>query len=132
MTTTYRDQLERLIAGTLDGRSFRHADHVGVAYEALSAHDFFEALQLVGAGIRRMANAQGEPEKFNATITQAFFSLIAERMQAGAYRDAEDFLAANPDLLRSEALSAWYSKPRLTSPLARRVALLPDRVSGPA
>lgn len=66
------------------------------------------------------------------TYRDQFERLIAGTLDGRSFRDAEDFLAGNPDLLRSEALSTWYSKPRLTSPLARRVALLPDRVSGPA
>ncbi len=126
----HRKTLEGLVTGRLDPAGFRHRDHVGVAYEALSCTGYFEALHLVGGGIRGLARKGGDTSKFNATITQAFLSLIAERMSTTPHRDAEDFLERNPDLLQRDLLSPWYSRQRLGSPLARRIALLPD-LAGP-
>lgn len=119
--------LEALTSGNLDPDNFRHRDHIGVAYEALSRHDFFEAAARVASSIRKMAEMAGAPEKFNATITWAFLCLIAERMATTAHRDAEDFIAQNPDLTSGNVLKPWYSDQRLKSNLARSVVLLPDR-----
>lgn len=121
--------LEKLLAlrdGTLDPESFSHADHVGVAYEAIDRHEVFEAVAIVASGLRGVAERAEVPRKFNATITQAFMSLIAERMASGTYANAEAFIAANPDLQEKTVLSPWYSTDRLTSDLARQVPLLPD------
>ena len=127
MTPDYRRTLRHLADGTLDPAAFGHRDHVGVAYEALRQGDFFEATGRVAAGIRTLAERAGAPEKFNATITWAFMSLIAERMLTSDCADADDFIRDNPDLSDGSVLARWYSKQRLTSDLARAVALLPDR-----
>ena len=126
MTPDYRRTLRRLTDGTLDPAAFGHRDHVGVAYEALQQGDFFEATGRVAAGIRALAARAGAPDKFNATITWAFMSLIAERMLTSDCAGAEDFIRRNPDLSDGSVLARWYSKRRLTSDHARAVALLPD------
>ena len=117
--------------GTLDAGDFGHADHIRVAWEALSRHEFFEAASEVAAGLRRLTEQAGVPEKYNATVTLAFLSQIAERMAGAPHEDADTFLAANPDLLGPGAL-AMFSKDRLGSALAHGVALLPDQVGAPA
>jgi len=113
--------------GSLDPAAFGHRDHIGVAYEMLTHYDFFEALHRYATGIRALAERAGAPDKFHATITLAFISLIAERMSATGFSDAEAFVAANPDLCAPGVLAGWYSQGRLTSAVARRVALLPER-----
>ena len=54
-------------------------------------------------------------------------SLIAERMQTSPHDNAADFLRRNVDLTESAILAMWYSRERITSPMARSIALLPDR-----
>jgi len=124
----YARQLDDLIAGTLDAGGFRHVDHIGVAYEALERHGFFDALHIVANGITNAAARAGATDKFNATITAAFMSIIAERMEKGAYDGAQDFIDRNPDLVSGEPLKGFYSRERLVSERARRVALMPDLV----
>lgn len=127
MPDTYREKLLKLVGNELDAGDFAHRDHVGVAYEALASHDFAEAVHTVFSGIKALAARAGAPEKANATITWAFMSLIAERMNTTPHTNAEDFLAGNPDLCQGNAIAEWYSPARLRSDLARTVALLPDR-----
>ena len=127
MSDGYRSKLIKLVENELDPAEFAHRDHIGVAYEALASHDFGEAVHRVYAGIKALADRAGAPEKANATITWAFMSLIAERMNTTSHADAEDFIANNPDLCRADALAPWYSLERIRSDLARSVALLPDR-----
>ena len=128
MTPDCSEKLDRLRAGTLDPAEFSHLDHIGVAYEAITRYDFLEAARIVADGIRHLAEAAGDPMKFNATITLAFMSVIAERMGQARYADAAAFIEDNPDLATRAALAPWYSAERLTSDLARSVLLLPDRV----
>ena len=123
--TPYAQQLDQLIDGTLDAGGFSHSDHVGVAYEALNRMDFFTAVATVANGISAAAQRAGAMDKFNATITMAYMSEIAERMVATNYEDGDHFIAANPDLL-TDAVVSRFSKGRATSALARRIALLPD------
>ena len=129
MTSDYADLTRSFEAHDLDNSTFRHLDHVGVAYEMLRLHDFVEATSRYAENIRSIAAKAGAPDKFNATITFAFMSLIAERMVTTEHKDYDDFIARNPDLKSKDVLEKWYSPERLHSASARRVFLLPDAVS---
>ncbi len=111
---------------TLDASAFRHLDHVQVAYEMLSAYSFIEASAKYAENIGTIATKAGVPHKFNATITFAFLSLIAERMDVTEHTNYEEFIAQNQDILSKNVLAKWYSPERLSSDLARNVFLLPD------
>ena len=92
----------------------------------LDRYDFIEAYTRYASIIRTMAASLGALDKFNVTITLAFMSLVAERMNSGEFSDWSAFLAANPDLLNKEVLSHWYSNDRLASTAARSQFLMPD------
>ena len=117
---------DAFVARRLDNRAFHHRDHVVVAYELLRRSDFVNATARYADTIRALAAAAGAPEKYNATITFAFMSLIAERMATTEHAGADDFIGANRDLLSGQPLSRWYAPERLRSDLARRVFLLPE------
>ncbi len=111
-------------AGTLDPAGFTHRDHIAVAHEALQSDEFFAASARVARGLRGLAAKAGAPEKYSATITLAFLSLIAERMVKA--EGLSEFLAANPDLLDGSILRRLYTTARLSDPRAQRYGLLPD------
>ena len=113
-------------ARSLDAAAFSHRDHVGVAYEMLRSYDFMEASARYAEGLRFLAMSAGVPDKFNATITLAFLSLIAERMRTTEHTDYDGFISQNRDLLSTDILQKWYAPERLRSDLARSVFLLPD------
>lgn len=126
MTSDYLATLNRLLDGSLDPEIFSHRDHVGITFEAVARHEFFEAAHILATGLRNLATRAGVPEKFNATITLAFMSLIAERMHGRAYETADAFIEGNPDLLEKSVLKPWYSTARLQTDLSRAVPLLPE------
>lgn len=117
---------DRFESGRIAPADFGHHDHVQVAWEMLERYDFLEASTRYGQTIRRMAESVGALEKYNATITLAFMSIIAERRLHASHGGFAAFLAANPDLLEPNLLDRWYSRERLTSPLARAQFLMPD------
>ncbi len=121
----YRAQLRAMMGGRLDPADFGHLDHLGIAYEAIASHDFFEALWLVSKGLRDVAQRAQVPDKFNATVTFAFMSLMAERMQRSPYESFGEFLSRNSDLTSPSVLAPWYSAAHLNTPLARAVPLMP-------
>ncbi len=129
MSDPYTDKLDRLIDGALDAESFSHRDHVGIAFVALDRFEFFEALYKVADGLRDLATRAAVPEKFNASITFYFMSLIAERKSNAHYESAADFIEANPDLLQSSIITDVMRGPRMQSDLAKIVPLFPDRVA---
>lgn len=124
MSERYTTMLAALDAGTLPAEGFTHRDHVGVTVAALKQGDFYDALARIARGLQRLANNAGVPEKFNATVTFAFVSLIAQRMEGGC-DSPEDFLRDNPDLLAGNPLDGLYPEGQADTPLARRVPLLP-------
>lgn len=121
----YRAMLASLVEGTLDPAGFSHRDHVGVAVAALRQHSFFEAMLVVAAGLQAMTQRAGVPEKFNATVTMASMSLIAERLEMTPCGSIDDFIERHADLLSPSLLRNAYPDERWTSDLARRIGLLP-------
>ncbi|NKC14911.1 MAG: hypothetical protein GKR94_22820 [Gammaproteobacteria bacterium] len=113
-------------ACNIDAAAFTHADHIGVAYEMLRKYDFVSACSKYSHSINTIATNAGVPDKFNVTVTLAFLSLIAERIETTAHDNYATFLQRNADLLNSSLLEKWYSRARLRSELARSVFLLPD------
>ncbi|HOY81902.1 MAG TPA: hypothetical protein PLB92_07160 [Rhodoglobus sp.] len=111
-------------AGTLP--RFPHDDHVRVVYLMVLEGGEQDALARVTAGIRAMAAANGKPEAFHATRTTAWTRVIADRTAKGSWADSHRFLAANPDLLRRDLLSDFYSDALLTSDAARLAFVEPD------
>ena len=118
--------LGRFLRAEIDPAAFPHREHVRMAFEMLQRHDFPETVLHYSRTLRAMAEKVGRPEAFHQTITIAFLSLIAERMEAGGAADFAAFAQANPDLLEKTVLERWYRPERLASAAARRTFLLPD------
>lgn len=129
MNTDYADLFQHMEAGTLHTCDFDHESHIGVAYQALEKYPFFDALAVFAKGIQAAAAASGAADKFHATITMAFMSMIAERRATGTYRNAADFVTRNQDLCAKDLLRQWYTSDLLGGNLARSIALMPDRVA---
>lgn len=125
MSKRYVQKLAALEDGTLDPADFSHQDHIGVAFTAIERYGVFDAMSTFARGLITLTERAGVPDKFNATITMASRSLIAERAATGQYRNADAFLSANGDLLSKAFLTRQYDPDRLSSPLARAVPLLP-------
>lgn len=128
MTKDYALVLKSFEACDLDASTFTHVDHIGVAYEMLKTYDFLTASMKYATCINTIATHAGAAQKFNTTITMAFLSVIAERMEIGRYECFEAFLEGNGDLLDRNVLGKWYSRERLGSDLARTTFLMPDEV----
>jgi hypothetical protein len=125
-----RTLLEDFEAARIDPASFRHADHVRVAWELLGACSLPRAMERMAEGLRRITALAGKPERYHETITWAWVLLVADRIaRCGRGGSFEEFAAAHPDLLESKALAAWYRAETLESPETRRVFRMPDRLS---
>src|ERR1700739_1590533 len=119
-------ELARFMRVEILPSEFPHREHVHVAFEMLKRHDFPETVLHFSHTLRAMAEKAGRPEAFHQTVTIAFLSLIAERMECGGAADFGDFARANPDLLDKSVLSRWYRPERLASEIARRTFVLPE------
>jgi hypothetical protein len=109
--------------------AFPHRDHVRVAWLTLRERTFEEALPAFCRDLRAYAAAKGAQGLYHATITWAFFALIAERF----VRDETfaQFAGRNGDLFAKEPspLDRYYTARRLASDAARERFVLPDRLA---
>ena len=122
--------LARFLRVEIDPATFPHREHVRIAFEMLRRHDFPETVLHFSRTLRAMAEKVGRPEAFHQTVTIAFLSLIAERMeQCGPDADFATLVHAHPELLDKAALARWYRPERLASAAARRTFLLPEPTS---
>jgi hypothetical protein len=117
--------LERFVHGEIAAADFPHREHVRMAFEMLRRHDFAESVWLFSRAVRGMAARAGKQEAFNQTVTIAFLSLIAERMERDSAPDFAAFVETHPDTLDKRALGRWYRADELTSDIARRTFVLP-------
>ena len=116
---------------TLPNGSFHHADHVKMAFLYLQKYPPLEALSRFSSALKRFAAAQGKPDLYNETITWGFILLIRERMaRASSTQSWAEFSVSNADLLlwQNNVLKKYYFPETLSSELAKRVFLFPDRV----
>lgn len=118
--------LERFLRGEIELAAFSHREHVHMAFQMLRRQSFLEAALRYSQALAAMTARAGKPELFHQTITLAFLSIIAERMDATRATDFSTFARDNPDVLDRSALAHWYRPERLATPLARRTFLLPD------
>jgi hypothetical protein len=69
----------------------------------------------------------GKPQAFNQTLTIAFLSLIAERMEQTRPADFISFARDNTELFDKDVLARWYPRQQLAAEITRRVFVLPER-----
>jgi hypothetical protein len=118
--------LGRFVRGEIAAASFPHREHVRMAFEMLRRYDFAETVLQFSRALRTMAHQAGKPQAFHQTLTIAFLSLIAERLEGGEWDDFDAFARANTDLLDKSSVARWYRPERLASESARRTFLLPE------
>ena len=125
-----QDLLEQFETVNLPIESFRHTEHVRVAFLYLSTFPILEALQRFCAALQRFAAAHGKSKLYHETITWAYIFLIQERMARAARKQTwEEFAQNNVDLLtwKNGVLTRFYREGTLRSDLAKEIFLFPDR-----
>ena len=128
---TSQELIDRFEDRTLDPASFRHAEHVRLAWAFLQRLELFPAMERCRLGLRALAAHHGAPEKYHETVTCGMMVLVHERLLTrGSDGTWDGFVAANPDLLRwlDGAFFEHYPPEVLRSELARRTFLLPHSV----
>jgi hypothetical protein len=116
--------LSRFEAADLD--SFTHRDHLRVAFAYARRGGIDHAIDRARHGLRHIASAHGEPERYHETLTTAWARVIAHHALADADTGFDAFLDAHPRLLRRDLLLGHYSRERLFSPTARARFVEPD------
>ena len=124
------DLLDKFLDTSLPTEEFHHAQHVNVAWLFVRKYGMPAALAEFSSGLKRFADAKGATGLYHETITWAFLLLIAERQARAPAETWEAFDAANPDLRvwKPSILERYYSKELLSSELARKTFVMPDKV----
>lgn len=118
--------------GTLANQGFHHADHVRMAFLYLCRYPVLQAIERFSVALARFAAANGKPQLYNETVTWAFLLLIRERMARTAHPQTwTEFIQANPDLFlwKGGILQKYYRDETLSSDLAKRVFVFPDKIA---
>jgi hypothetical protein len=131
MNSNYDDALIRQFENcSLPLEALRHSVHIELAFLYLCKYPVLDVLARFPAALARYAEAHGKAGLYHETITWAYILLIHERMKrAGQAQQWEDFKTANPDLMSwtSTILKQYYRDETLSSALARKIFLFPDK-----
>ena len=103
--------------------SFRHGDHLRLAWLHLHRHPFAEALMLVRTDIQRFAAYHGVPHIFHETSTIAWTALLSTHNEA----TFEQFVRDNDYRLTLGLLHRFWTPATLNSEAARCAWIPPDR-----
>ena len=114
------------------GGSFRHREHIHLAYLAVQWHGADLAAGVMSGWIRQLAAYQRAPQKFNATVTRAWTEIVAHHMAAAPPpADFASFADRYPALLDKRLLTKHYTARTLASPAARKGWAEPDLLPFP-
>jgi len=114
------------------GGSFRHREHIHLAYLAVQRYGSARAAGVVSGWIRQLAVYRRAPQKFNATVTRAWTEIVAHHMAAAPpAADFTSFADRYPALLDKRLLTRHYTARTLASPAARTGWAEPDLVPFP-
>jgi len=111
----------------ITGESFRHADHVRLAWIYVTRFGPRMAEERFSEGLRRLAAQLGIPEKFHLTVTLAWLRVVAARVKSDQVQSFDDWISIHLELLDRSFLHNYYSEPCLTSAVARANWVEPDR-----
>jgi hypothetical protein len=111
---------------TIDPATFRHREHLYVAWWYLRGMPLEDALARYVRYLRQLTVALGVPQKFHATITWVYLLMLQEAMERSPSLSFDELLAVNPGLLDHRAtFDAYYDRDQLQSDEARRRFVLP-------
>jgi len=112
----------------LEPSSFRHGDHLRLAWLLLHRKPFDEALALVRDGIKKYAAHLGVPHLYHETITTAWVKLIATHHESSF----EEFITNNEHRLNLGLLHRFWTPAVLDSDAARAGWVPPDKQALPS
>lgn len=107
--------------------SFRHCDHIRLAWIYSSHFSEEESVSRMVRGIRAFAKHHGVEEKYHHTITLAWMRLVRHAIHATQQAPYfSSFVNANPHLLNPRLLNVYYSPEVLRQDAARSRWVEPD------
>jgi hypothetical protein len=119
---------QEFLAAFEEGRldSFRHIDHIRMAWIYLSTSDFERATVCITSGIRSFAAIKNATGLYHETITLFWIYAVAGAIDQKPADSFAEFISWNPELTRKDYLFDFYSKELVMSDAARGAWVLPD------
>jgi hypothetical protein len=111
---------------------FGHREHLRLAWLVIERHGPEMAAEIVGAGLRRMAGAQGQSVLYNETMTRFWVRLVAHVRVKGPLTGFDSAIEQVPMLLDKGLPFRHWSRERMFSPEARERWVDPDLLPMPA
>ncbi|MFI9331539.1 hypothetical protein ACIGZJ_28875 [Kitasatospora sp. NPDC052868] len=105
---------------------FGHREHVRLTWLAIRRFGVPAATDLVSEGIQRTARKAGKPEKYHATLTQAWVELIGHHAAEHGEEDFTAFADRNPTLLDKDLPTRFYRPETLAGEAAKTGWVEPD------
>src|SRR5690348_17057810 len=81
------------------GDGFGHREHLELAWRYLDALPVTGAQDAMAQAIRHLASEHGAPDRYHATLTQAWVTLVAVHRSRGNADSFAQFIAGNARLL---------------------------------
>jgi hypothetical protein len=125
----FLDAFER---GALQHHGFGHRDHLRMAWLYVRRYGQHEAMRRAGTGLRELAASHGHPERYSATRTAVWVTLVAHHLAEAPDLGFDAFLGRFPRLLDGRLLDSHYSPDLLASAGSRARWVEPDRLPLPA
>jgi hypothetical protein len=113
---------------TASGGHFGHREHLELTWEFLERYDFPRATEEICAGLRRVATAHGQPERYHDTITRFWIQLMDHsRRCTPTAQTFEQLLQTRPFLLEKGLIERHWSRDALfVQPESRAAWVEPD------
>jgi hypothetical protein len=107
---------------------FGHREHLELTWAFLERYDFARATEEISTGLRRVAEAHGQPERYHETITRFWIQLMDHsRRSTPTAQTFEELLQARPFLLEKSLAERHWSRDALfVQPGARTAWVEPD------
>ena len=108
------------------GDGFGHGEHLELAWTLLGRLPAPAASAAIHELLRHLAATHGMPERFHATLTEAWIHVVARHRQLDPGRSFEEFLELHPMLLDQRLMSHHYGADLLAEDASRRTWVEPD------
>ena len=122
--------LENFMRGKILNADFTHEVHLRIAFLYVKNSEFWGAFNRLKKDIQNL-NRENQVTNslkrgYHETLTYAWLHLVKACCGSHDYKNSDEFLQNNPQLLNSRFLNSYYSEDYLFSAAAKNQIVAPD------